>query len=344
MNDFGPTGGPSPARPPREGMEPADQGDKGLDSGWVVPGTGTMRRTGLVELEAAVAVARHRSFRSAAAELGMSATAISAVIRGLEARIGVRLFNRTSRSVALTSAGEAFVDRVAPSLAGIAEAIEVAQNKAGQPSGTLRINSSLTAGLEVLSPLVAGYLRLYPAMAVDIVTDSRLVDIVLDGCDAGIRLAGSIPADMIAVPLGYALDFSVVGSPDYLNRNAAPATPRDLLDHRCIRARWAGGGIYRWEFERDDEQFALDVPGALTLDDPSLILKAAISGLGLAYLADAMTREAAAAGELQYVLRDWKPKPAPLCLYYPRNRHTPASLRALIELIRTTPLSRPRHP
>ncbi len=152
-------------------------------------------------------------------------------------------------------------------------------------------------------------------MKVDLVTDSRLVDIVLQGFDAGIRVAESVPADMVAVPLGFSLDFSVVGSPAYLAENPAPQTPSDLLQHRCIRARWAGGGIYRWEFEQGDEKLNIDVPGALTLDEQSLMLKAAVSGLGLAYIADALTRDAVAAGQLRYVLGDWRPKPSPLCLY-----------------------------
>jgi DNA-binding transcriptional LysR family regulator len=293
-----------------------------------------MARTGLDDLEAAISVAKHRSFRAAAAELGMSPTAISAIIRNLEARIGVLLFNRTTRSVALTAAGEAFIGRVSGSVAQIVEAIEAAQGFAGRPSGTLRINSSVTAGHAILSPLVLEYLRLYPEMKVDLVTDSRLVDIVLQGADAGIRLMDSVPVDMVAVPLGFSLDFSVVGSPAYLATNFGPATPQELVHHRCIRARWAGGGIYRWEFERGEEEVNIDVPGVLTLDDQSLILKAAISGFGLAYIADELTREAIDAGRLRYVLEEWRPRPVPLCLYYPRNRHTPAALRAFVELIR----------
>jgi DNA-binding transcriptional LysR family regulator len=206
----------------------------------------------------------------------MSPTAISS-IRNLEARIGVLLFNRTTRSVAVTSAGEAFISRVSGSVMQIAEAIEAAQGLAGRPSGALRINSSVTAGHEILSPLVGEYLRLYPEMKIDLVTDSRLVDIVLQGADAGTRLMDSVPVDMVAVPLGFSLDFSVVGSPAYLARIPEPVTPHELIHHRCVRSRWAGGGIYRWEFERGEEKVNIDVPGALTLDEQSLILKAAIS-------------------------------------------------------------------
>jgi DNA-binding transcriptional LysR family regulator len=300
-----------------------------------------MHQTGLIELEAAISVARHRNFRAAAEELGMSRTAISNLVRGLEARIGVLLFQRTTRSVALTAAGEMFINRVSASVADISEAIAAAQGQAGQPTGTLRINSSITAGHEILSPLILEYLRLYPTMKIDLITDSRFVDIVLEGFDAGIRLAESVPGDMVAVSLGFSLDFSVVGSPDYLARHPEPATPDDLMHHECIRAKWAGS-VYRWGFERGGKKFNLDVPGALTLDEQSLTLKAAVSGLGLAFLSDAMTREAVAAAQLRYVLRNWRTKPSPLALYYPRNRHTPAALRAFIELVRSRSRKRRR--
>jgi DNA-binding transcriptional LysR family regulator len=294
-----------------------------------------MSRAGLTELEAAIAVAKHRNFRAAAAELSLSPTTISGIIRGLEARIGVLLFHRTTRSVSLSSAGEAFINRISASVADISEAIEAAQSHAGQPTGTLRINTSVTAGHEVLSPLIFEYLRLYPGMKIDLITDSRLVDIVLEGFDAGIRADASVPADMVAVPLGFALDFSVIGAPSYLEEHPAPVTPADLIHHRCIRARSASGGIYRWEFERGDERLNIDAPGALILDDQSIILKAAISGLGLGYISDAVSRDAVATGQLRYVLEDWRPDPTPLSLYYPRNRHMPAALRTLVDLIRS---------
>ena len=293
-----------------------------------------MSRTGLTELEAAIVVAKHRNFRAAAAELGMSPTTISSIIRALEARIGVLLFNRTTRSVSLTSAGDAFINRISSSIADISEAIEAAQGHASQPTGTLRINSSITAGHEVLAPLILGYLRLYPGMKLDLVTDSRMVDIVLEGFDAGIRAEASVPAEMVAVPLGFTLDFSVIAAPSYLKDHPVPVTPADLMYHRCIRARSASGGIYRWEFERGEEHLNIDVPGALILDDQSLILKAAISGLGLGYISDAVSRDAVAVGQLEYVLGDWRPGPTPLSVYYPRNRHMPAALRTLIDLIK----------
>jgi DNA-binding transcriptional LysR family regulator len=293
-----------------------------------------MRQTRLIELEAAIAVAKFRNFRLAATDLGISPTAVSSTIRGLEARIGVQIFNRTTRSVALTSAGRAFIDRISVSLADISAAIMIAQGQSREPTGTLRINSSITAAQEILSPLLQEFLQKNPRIALDLVTDSRLVDIVLEGFDAGIRVAASVPADMIAVPLGRSLDFVVVGSPAYFSQHPPPVTPADLMQHRCIRTRWAGGGIYRWEFERSTEKLNLDVPGVLTLDEQSLILKAAVAGLGLAYVSDAFARGAVVSGELRYALEDWRPAPSPLCLYYPRARHMQAALRALVSLIK----------
>jgi DNA-binding transcriptional LysR family regulator len=268
----------------------------------------------------------------------MSSTAISSAVAGLEARLGVRLFNRTTRSVSLSSAGEEFVAQVAPAVSNILIAMESANSHGATPTGTLRINSSLTAAHQILSPIVLEYLRQYPEMKIDLVTEARLIDIVLDGFDAGIRLTESVPRDMIAVPLGSALHFSVVGSPAYFSDHSAPLTPGDLMAHRCIRARWPSGGLYRWEFERQGETFSLDVPGPLTLDEPTLMLKAAIEGAGLAYLFDAPVETAVADGRLVRVLQDWMPARSHLSLYYPGRRHVPAALRAFIETIRQVKL------
>jgi DNA-binding transcriptional LysR family regulator len=297
---------------------------------------GIMSRTAIIEFEAAIAVAKFRNFRAAAADLGMSPTALSSTIRGLETRIGVQIFNRTTRSVSLTSAGRAFIERISSSVADISDAIKIAQGHATEPTGTLRINSSITAAHEILSPLVLEFLENNPGVAIDLVTDSRLVDIVLEGFDAGVRATNSVPADMVAVPLGQSLDFVVVGSPHYFLKNPAPVTPAELSNHRCIRNRWAGGGIFRWEFERGSEKINMEVPGALTLDEQSLILKAAVAGLGLAYISDAFARDAIASGDLQYALEDWRPESLPLCLYYPRSRHPTAALRAFVKSIRST--------
>jgi len=186
----------------------------------------------------------------------------------------------------------------------------------------------------VLTPLILEYLRRYPEMKVDIVTEGRLVDIVVDGFDAGIRLAESVPQDMIAVPLGSSQRMVVVGAPAYFAKHAPPRTPADLAAHQCIRSRMANRAIWRWEFERRGESVSVDVQGPLTLDESTLMLEAARAGVGLAYLSEWNVADDLAAGRLRSVLEDWTPPFDGMCLYYPGRRHVPAGLRALIELIR----------
>jgi DNA-binding transcriptional LysR family regulator len=293
-----------------------------------------MHKSGLVELEAVVAVARRGNFRAAAADLGMSSSALSHAVRGLEARLGVRLFNRTTRSVSLSAAGEQFVAGVAPALSDIRGAMEAVNRHRDTPAGTLRLNTSAGAARRILTPIVLEYLRRYPEMKVDLVTEGRLIDIVVDGFDAGIRMAETVPGDMIAVPIGGTLRFAVVAAPAYFADRPPPQTPGDLMAHRCIRARMPSGVIYRWEFERRGEALALDVPGPIILDEPTLMIEAALAGLGVAYLSEWSVLADIAAGRLVRVLEDWTPSFPGLALYYPGRRHVPAGLRALIELVR----------
>ncbi|UII73360.1 LysR substrate-binding domain-containing protein [Pseudomonas sp. HN11] len=292
-----------------------------------------MNTSGLNELEAVLAVARHRSFRAAATELEVSTSALSHSIAALEARMGVRLFNRTTRSVSLSEVGAEFVSTITPALSTIREALEHAGNRQTAPSGTLRLNTSAGAAKQVMS-LLLEYLRRYPKMKLDIVTEGRLVDIVAQGFDAGIRLGDSIPQDMIAVDISPRQRFAVLGSPAYFAENPAPLTPLDLSAHPCIRSRMPSGAIYRWEFERHGETIAVDVQGALTLDNPTLMLEAARAGLGLVYLTEWNAAADLAAGSLVRALEDWTPSFDKLRLYYPGRRHVPAGLRALIELIK----------
>jgi DNA-binding transcriptional LysR family regulator len=292
-----------------------------------------MKTSGLGELEAVLAVARHRSFRAASTELGVSTSALSHAVAALEERIGVRLFNRTTRSVSLTEAGMQFVDSIAPALSTIRVAIEQAGSHRDTPSGTLRINTSTGAAKQVMALLMA-LLKRYPEIKLDLVTEGRLIDIVVEGFDAGIRLAENVPQDMIAVPFGPAQRFAVVGCQDYFDKNPKPLAPADLAAHVCIRSRMPSGAIYRWEFARHGETLAVDVKGILTLDEPSLMLQAAREGFGLAYLTEWNVAADLVAGTLQRVLEDWTPPFDGLCLYYPGRRHVPAALRALIDMIR----------
>ncbi|MGO9774313.1 MAG: LysR family transcriptional regulator [Roseiarcus sp.] len=291
-------------------------------------------RASQLELEAVVAVARHGGFRVAARELDMSSSALSHAVAALEARLGIRLFNRTTRSVALSAEGDQFVGEIGPALAAIRTAMERIDEHRAEPVGTLRLNLPLGAGRMVLSPLISEYMRRYPRVAVDMVTEGAMVDIVGQGFDAGVRLEEFVQPDMIAVPITRPIRSIVVGSPAYFAGRKLPRTPADLAEHRCIRRRTGRGTIYRWEFEKRGEAIAIDVPGQLTLDDSDLMLVAALAGEGLAFLSDIAAAKSIEAGLLLPVLEDWSPEYPGLCLYYPSRRNIPARLRAFIDLIR----------
>jgi DNA-binding transcriptional LysR family regulator len=288
----------------------------------------------LVELEAVMAVARRGGFRAAARELEMSPSALSHAIAALEGRLGVRLFNRTTRSVALSAAGEQFVAEAAPALAALRAAMDRVGDHRREPSGTLRLNMALGAAGLILAPLVLEFMRRYPQVSVELVTEGALVDIVGQGFDAGVRLAEVVPPDMIAVPMVRQMRMLVVGSPSYFERQPPPRSPADLAAHSCIRGRMASGRVYRWEFERHGEAVVVDAPGRLTLDAGELMLLAALDGAGLAYLTDHAVAADIAAGRLTAVLEDWTPPFPGYCLYYPTARNMPATLRAFVDLVR----------
>ena len=297
-------------------------------------------KVSLAELEAITAVARHGGFRAAARELGMSSSALSHAVAALEERLSVRIFNRTTRSVALSEAGERFVADVAPALAAIDRAIEDAGMSAGTVSGTLRLNMAPGAARMLLVPLILEYGRRYPNVDVEIVTDNALVDVIGKGFDAGVRLVEVVPADMVAIPILPTIRSLVVGSPGYFSNRSHPIVPSDLLKHRCIRARMASGRLYRWEFERRGQAVLIDAPGSLILDASDLMLSAALEGAGLAYISEPSVAAHIASGDLIPVLQGWSPPYPGLSLYFAQRRQMPARLRALIDLIREQGASR----
>ncbi|WP_164829416.1 LysR family transcriptional regulator [Sinorhizobium meliloti] len=290
-------------------------------------------RGSLAELEAVLAVSSQGGFRAAARELGISSSSLSQQIASLETRMGVRLFNRSTRSVVLSAAGEQFVASVGPALEAIRNAVEHVDEHRAEATGTLRINTSVGATRMVLTPLILEYMRRNPQMAVEIVTEGALVDVNAKGFDAGIRIREAVPPDMVVVPIGDSIRPTIVGSVEYFRRHGRPELPADLQNHMCIRARMASGAIYRWEFERRGESFALDVPGKLVLDDSDLMLRAARDGAGLAYLNEWQVADDIAEGRLEQVLADWTPPYPGLCLYYPGRRNLPAKLRRFVNLI-----------
>lgn len=295
---------------------------------------GTMSRASLIDLNAVIAIAAHGSFRAAAVELRISPSALSRVIGMLEQQLGVRLFNRTTRSVALTEAGERFLLQVRPALRQIDAAFMAAAELSGHPSGTIRINASEGAALQILDPIVFAFLCRYPDMHVDIVTEGRLVDIVAGGFDAGIRLAEAVPQDMVAIPLGQEQCFVVVCAPLYLSGRTSPTTPGDLTAHRCVCQRMPGGSLWRWEFERHGEQLTVDVKGPLSLDNHNLIREAALAGFGIAFLAKSLILEELRDGRLVQLLADWTPAFPGLRLYYSSHRHITAGFRAFLDTVK----------
>jgi DNA-binding transcriptional LysR family regulator len=256
------------------------------------------------------------------------------MMRTLEANLGVRLLNRTTRSVAPTAAGERLVTRLAPLLREFELALEEVNQFRDLPSGTLRISASEPAARVLMETLLPEFLRRFPQMSVDLVTDGRLVDIVAEGFDAGIRLGESVPQDMIAVRLAADTCFVAVASPGYLKDHPAPLTPDDLQRHQCIAIRMPSGKPYRWEFEKHGQSLTVNVTGNLTLDNVEIMADAAARGLGIAYVPEPTVSRHLADQRLMTVLEDWCPRIAGLFLYYPGHRHVPTGLRAFIEVVR----------
>ena len=296
---------------------------------------GTISRDELDGLPAFLKVAERRNFRAAAAELGISPSALSHAIKLLEARLGVALFHRTTRSVGLTEAGERFLAQARPAMDGLREAIETARSLGEEPSGLLRINAPLGMISSLIQPALAAFIDAHPKVEVEIFAEDGYADIVEDGFDVGFRLGESLQADMVAVRVSPPFRFVVAGSPGYFSRHGRPRRPEDLDRHACIRFRqpsWRS--IYRWEFEEGSRAFDLSVSGPLIVNDTAVGLTAAVNGVGLFYTAEPLIDEMTRDGRLELVLEDFAPRTPGVFLYYPSRAQVMPKLRAFVDHMR----------
>ncbi|MGO4126831.1 LysR family transcriptional regulator [Inquilinus sp. YAF38] len=294
-----------------------------------------MPRENLNDLLAFLAVARERSFTRAAAQLGVSQSALSHTIRGLEERLGLRLLTRTTRSVAPTEAGERLILTLGPRFEEIEAELAALSALRDKPAGTVRITAGEHSADTILWPAVAKLLPDYPDIRVEINVDYGLTDIVAERYDAGVRLGEQVAKDMIAVRIGPDMRMAVVGSPAYFARRPAPRTPQELTAHNCITIRLPTyGGLYAWEFERDGHELKVRVEGQLVFNTIALRLAAALDGLGLAYMPEDQVRDHVAAGRLVRVLEDWCAPFPGYHLYYTSRRQCSPALSLLIDTLR----------
>lgn len=290
-------------------------------------------RPALDSLAAFVRIARLGSFTAAARELGVTASALSHGLRQLEADLGVRLLNRTTRSVSPTEAGQSLLTRLEPTLAEVRAALQQVRNDDGVPRGRLRLNVPRLAARTVVAPLLGEFHARCPLVRLEIVTDDGLIDIVEAGFDAGIRFGESLALDMVSIPLRPVPRFIVVGTPGYFAAHGRPRHPADLATHACINRRFPSGELYAWEFARHRQAMQVRVDGPLILDDDAMIVAAACSGIGLAYVAETEVAKQLAGGELETALESWCPPSEGLFLYFPGRRLVPPALREWISLL-----------
>lgn len=295
-----------------------------------------MRRNDLHDLSAFLEVADAQSFTRAAAKLDMSPSALSHAMKALEARLGVRLLARTTRSVAPTEAGERLLRTLRPAFADVGAALAVLAGLRAQPAGNVRITTPKHAATSVLSPMLPAFLAAYPDIRVEVTVDEGLTDIVASRYDAGLRFGEKVAKDMIAVRVGPAIRSTVVGSPAYFANHPVPATPYDLTGHRCINYRLAtAGALYSWEFEEDGRPLQVRVDGPLVFNDSDLILDAVLAGQGIALLFQDQVAGHVAAGRLVPVLAQWCWTAPGYYLYYTSRRQTPPALAVFIEALRS---------
>jgi DNA-binding transcriptional LysR family regulator len=292
----------------------------------------------LSDLNSFLAVARAKGFREGARVSGGSASALSEAVRRLEAQLGVRLLNRTTRSVVLTEAGRGLMERLAPALTEVEAALDVVNGYRDRPAGVLRLNVPISAVRLVLGSIVPPFLAAFPEIRLEVTAEDSFVDVLAAGCDAGIRYDERLEQDMIAVPIGPRVQrFATAAAPAYLDRRGRPEHPRDLLDHACIRGRFSSGSMPAWEFERDGEIVRVDPTGPLIVQAGSatdLAVDAAIAGTGIIYLFEDWLRPHLDSGALEPILEPWWQRFSGPFLYYPGRRLVPAPLRAFVDFIR----------
>lgn len=293
-----------------------------------------MRGSDFAELKAFATVVERASFARAAEHLGLSASALSQTVRRLETRLGARLLNRTTRSVAPTSAGARLFERIMPMMQEIDAAVAEAVEATGRTAGTLRINTLGMAAQKLIAPRLGRFHRAYPQVVLDIVVDDGLTDIVAGRFDAGIRVGERLEKDMIAVRLTADVRMTAVASPDYLKQHGSPRTPTDLHDHACINWRLPGSGVlHRWIFEKRGKRLEIGVEGPLISNYQDVAVQAAVQGLGIHYAYDDRIHDLIAQGQLARVLADWSPTVPGLFLYYSNRHHPQPALRAFIDCL-----------
>lgn len=299
-----------------------------------------MRDEHAAALRAFRLIARHGSFTRAAAELEVTPSALSQTLKQLEASVGVRLLHRTTRQVGLTEAGTDFLARITPALNEIDAAMEALRQHGERPAGTLRVTMPQNLLDWLIGPVLVEFLRTYPDVKLEVLCDSRLVDLVAEGFDVGIRLGERLARDVVAVPLGDKVRAVVIGSPAYFAKHGRPQHPRELEQHACVRYRYVGSGaIYRWEFAHRSgasrgQWFDMDVDGPITTNEPAIGIHAALEGLALMHAVEPMVRKSIAAGHLETVLDPWLPPFDGFYLYYPSRFQVPPKLRVFIDFLR----------
>ncbi|BDH47654.1 LysR family transcriptional regulator [Salmonella enterica subsp. enterica serovar Choleraesuis] len=281
-----------------------------------------------------IAVARHKSFRAAGAEIGLSPSAVSHAIKQLENRLKLRLFNRTTRSVALTEAGQNLFDRLRPAFDDIRNILDDANCFRDSPMGTLKINAPRLIARITLLPLVTAFSRQYPDIQIEIVTDDLLTDIVSQGYDAGIRLHSRVEKDMIAVPIGGPVRLAVVATPEYFAQHGKPEHPRDLVNHQCVVFRYPSKRHYLWDFTTPEGPLEIATRGKILLDDMDVQLDAVLDGAGIGYLYMEQVKPWLENGKLVSVLGEYLPERPPFMLYYPNRQFMPFGLRAFVDFIK----------